>query len=339
VKKIFFALLSILAVVTLAVAAKINSSPFAPGARTLVLAHNAYPDDGKYGDRLDRVIKAGVPFVVEEDLVWVDGRSLLIHNPKSAGSDSPTLESYFFPKVKPVVEAALRAGNKGDWPLVTLYLDIKNDPEEHLQAISKVLDKYDAWLTKAVKTTDIAKQSPLELKPMMVILEDKKNDIKQAFFYDRIPVGGKIRAFGSPTKFDDNPTNVAKTARAERFAAMLKVDPEQLLTQHADNYHRWFGTDWAFIELCGPTHGNDWNAAAEARLKHFVDYGHSLGYLVSLYEVNGFSDHENQGWTAEFNFGSAEGARIRWNAAVKAHADFIATDQYEDLGKFIRSKR
>jgi hypothetical protein len=32
---------------------------------------------------------------------------------------------------------------------------------------------------------------------MIVILEDKQNDIKQAFFYDRVPVGGKLRAFGS----------------------------------------------------------------------------------------------------------------------------------------------
>jgi hypothetical protein len=174
---------------------------------------------------------------------------------------------------------------------------------------------------------------------MMVILEDKKNDIKQEFFYDRVPVGGKIRAFGSPTKFDDNPTNLPKTAREERLAGLPKIEPEQLLTKRADNYHRWFGTDWAFIELCGPAHGNDWNASTEARLKKFVEYGHRLGYLVSFYEVNGFTDDQNQGWTAEFNFGSREAAMVRWNAAIKAHADFIATDQYEELAKVIRAKR
>ena len=53
------------------------------------------------------------------------------------------------------------------------------------------------------------------MKPMMIILEDKKDDIKEEVFYGRVPVGGKFRAFGSATKFDDNPTNVAKTARAE----------------------------------------------------------------------------------------------------------------------------
>jgi hypothetical protein len=338
-KKIWAASLTLAGLVaSVAIAAKMHSFPFEPGVRTLVLAHNAYPDEGKYGDRLDRAIAAGVPFVVEEDLVWVDGRSLLIHNAKAAGPDSPTLENYFFPKVAPIVEKAIKDGNKSNWPLITLYLDIKNDPVEHLEVISKVLDKHDAWLTKAVKTADISKQSPLELKPMIVILEDKQNDIKQEFFYDRVPVGGKIRAFGSVTKFDDNPNHRARNERELRFADMLQVQPEQLVTKRADNYHRWFGADWSFIELCGPKHGGDWNANAEARLKRFVEHGHSLGYLVSFYSINGFTDEQNQGWTAEFNFGSREAAMTRWSAAIKAHADFIATDQYEDLAKVIRSK-
>lgn len=326
-------------IASLAIHAKGHSSNFEPGARTLMLAHNAYPDEGKYGDRLDRAISAGVPFTVEEDLVWVDGKSLLIHSAKAASANSPTLESYFFPKVKPVIEKALVHGNKkGDWPLITLYLDIKNDPKEHLEAIDKVLDKYDAWLTKAVKTDDINKLSPLEVKPMMVILEDKENDIKQAFFYDRIPVGGKFRAFGSAVKFNDNPNKLPRTARDERFAGLLKIQPEQLVTKRADNWRRWFGTDWHFIELCGPAHGSDWSAASEARVKKFVDYGHSLGYLVSFYEVNGFTEDQNQGWTAEYNFGSRDAAQVRWEALIAAHADFIATDQYEEVARTIRSK-
>jgi hypothetical protein len=241
--------------------------------------------------------------------------------------------------VAPIVEKALKEGNKGDWPLITLYLDIKNDPEEHLEAISKALDKYDGWLTKAVKTADIAKQSPLELKPMMVILEDKQNDIKQAFFYDRAPVGGKIRAFGSAVKFNDNPNNLPRERRAERLAGLVSIQPEQMVAKRADNWRRWFGTDWNFIELSGPAHGGDWSASTEARVKHFVDYGHSLGYLVSFYEVNGFTDGENQGWTAEYNFGSKDAALVRWKALLASHADFIATDQYEDVARVVRAKR
>jgi hypothetical protein len=316
-----------------------KTSPFSPGARTIVLAHNAYPDEGKFGDRLDRVISAGVPFAVEEDLIWVEGKSLLIHNAKEAGPDSPTLESYFFPKVKPIMEKAVKDGNKGNWPLITLYLDIKNDPVEHLEAISKVLDKYDGWLTKAVKTADITKQSPLEYGPMLVILEDKQNDIKQEFFYDRVPVGGKIRAFGSIVKFDDNPNKLSREKRDERFSGLTKIEPEQLVTKRADNWRRWFGTDWHFVEVCGPTHGNDWNAATEARIKKFVDLGHRMGYLVSFYETNGFTDDQNQGWTPEYNFGSKDAARVRWNALIKAHADYIATDQYEDVAQTIHAAR
>ena len=59
----------------------------------------------------------------------------------------------------------------------------------------------------------------------------------------------------------------------------------------------------------------------------FVEYGHTLGYLVSFYSINGFTDKQNQGWTQEFNFGSGQAAMVRWNAAIAAYADFIATDQ------------
>lgn len=328
----------ILALAVLAIAAP-RTSTFSPGARTLVLAHNAYPYDGKYGDRLERALSPGDPFVVEEDLVWVDGKSLLIHNTQGAGADSPTLESYFFPKVRPVIEKALKEGNHGSWPLITLYLDIKNDPVEHLEAISKVLDKYDGWLTKAVKTADITKQSPLEYKPMMVIMEDKQKDIKQDFFYDRVPVGGKFRVFGSAVKFEDNPHKLGRDKRDERFAGLREFQPEQLLTKRADNWRRWFGTDWHFIELCGPDHGKDWNADIEARVRHFVDYGHRMGYLVSFYQLDGFPHDQDLGWGDEYNFGSKEAARLRWDALVKAHADFISTDQYEDVAKAIHSER
>src|SRR5215475_9541903 len=227
---------------------------YTPGSRIQVLSHNAFPDHGKYGDRLDRTLAAGLPTAIEQDLAWVDGKSLLIHGPKAVGTDDPTLESYFIPKVKPIIEKALKEGNKGNWPLITLYLDIKNDPPEHLAVVNQFLDKYDAWLTKAEKTSDITKQSPLELKPMMVLVEDKQNDIKQQVFYDKVPVGGKIRVFGSAEKFDENPQKLPRDRKAEAIAMMASRDVEQLLPKKADNYRRWFGAGWAFIEKGGQAH-------------------------------------------------------------------------------------
>ena len=40
------------AILTIAGAANMNS--FGPGSRIVILSHNAYPDHGKYADRLDR---------------------------------------------------------------------------------------------------------------------------------------------------------------------------------------------------------------------------------------------------------------------------------------------
>ena len=309
---------------------------YTPGSRVQVLSHNAYPDHGKFADRLDRTLAAGFPVAIEEDLAWVDGKSLLIHGAKNVTPDDPTLESYFFPKVKPIMEKALKDGNKANWPLITLYLDIKNDPPEHLAAINQLLDKYDAWLTKAEKTSDITKQSPLELKPMMVLVEDKAGDIKQKVFYEDVPVGGKIRVFGSAEKFDENPQKLPRDRKEEAIAMMVTRDPEQLVAKKADNYRRWFGTNWAFIEKGGETKAAEWNKASEARLKKFVDYGHRLGYFVGFYCLDGYTEAENQGWDKDYNFGSKEKVAQRWQAAVRARADFISTDQVEDVAKVIK---
>ena len=314
-----------------------NTATYSPGTRTQVLSHNAYPDHGKSTDRLDQALAAGLPLATEQDLAWVDGKSLLIYGAKNASTDDPTLENYFFAKVKPIVEQALKDGNKGNWPLITLYLDIKNDPPEHLQAISNLLDKYDTWLTTAVKTKDIKKQSPLNLKPIMVIVEDKQNDIKQKFFYNNVPVGGKVRVFGSVTKFNENPTKLPKERRFEATALLPTIDVKQLIPQKADNYHRWFGTGWAFVEKGGAEGSAEWTKTSEKRLKNFVEYGHRQGYFVGFYCLDGYTDAENQGWDKDNNFGSKEKVMQRWTAAVRAHADFISTDQMKDLAEVINT--
>ena len=323
-------------ILAVSVAAKVNSV-YSPGTRTQILSHNAYPDHGKYADRLDRAIATGLPMVAEQDLAWIDGKSLEIHGARNVSADDPTLETYFFPRVKAIMEEALKEGNKGNWPLITLYLDIKNDPPEHLQAISQVLDKYDSWLTTAVKTDDINRQSPLDLKPMMVLVEDKQNDIKQKFFYDDVPVGGKIRVFGSVPKFDENPNKLPRDRKAEAVAYLSTVELEQLVPHKADNYHRWFGINWAFVEKGGETGSGEWTAEPEARLKKFVDYGHRLGYFVGVYCLDGYTDAENKGWDKDYNFGSKDKVMARWKAAIKAHVDFISTDQMEDLAAVLKA--
>lgn len=71
-------------------------------------------------------------------------------------------------------------GNKGNWPIITLYLDIKNDPPKHLAAISKMLDKYSSWLTSAVKTADILRVSPLDLRSIACLHRCRSNSAKNS---------------------------------------------------------------------------------------------------------------------------------------------------------------
>jgi hypothetical protein len=111
---------------------------------------------------------------------------------------------------------------------------------------------------------------------------------------------------------------------------------DQVTTRKADNYHRWWGVDWAYVEKGGEQHHGDWGRQQTERLNQIVQYGHKLGYLVGFYCLDGFTAAENQGWEDEYNFGSAPAALERWKAAKAAHADFISSDQYESLAKTIR---
>src|SRR6185437_11128011 len=101
-----------------------------PGARVLMDAHNCYPYDGRWADRIDRALSAGTPLAIEQDLFWYTdkatgkSRSLVTHGKPVNGSE-PGMREYFFERIRPIMEKALREGNHGDWPLITLNLDFK----------------------------------------------------------------------------------------------------------------------------------------------------------------------------------------------------------------------
>ena len=90
-----------------------------PGGRVQLDAHNCYPYSGRWADRITRALGTGTPMAIEQDLVWyVDpvtrvGRSLVAHDDASKpalgldGSE-PTMKDYFFERIRPLVESALR---------------------------------------------------------------------------------------------------------------------------------------------------------------------------------------------------------------------------------------
>jgi len=319
-----------------------STKPFSPGQRSLFLAHNSYPEKGQWADRLDRALGTGTPLGVEVDLCWIPNpktgknASLIAGNEKGITGNEPTLKSYLFEHVRPIVEKALKENDKKNWPLIMVYLDIKNDPPEHLESIWGQLGEYENWLTTAVKTKNAAQQSPLDLKPMMMFVDDTRPtpNIKEEYFYNRLPIGAKLRVFGS-AKLTPPPGNLNK---AQVFEAQAKMKLEDLIKEPASNYHRWWAqTHWdLMVEQSRMKDAGQWTPEKEARLKALVNYAHKMGYFVGVWCLDGFEPGKGLGWGEGNNLGSLQAVTIRWKAAVKAGTDFVTSDQYEEAAKVIK---
>src|ERR1700744_694324 len=89
----------------------------APGSRVITDAHNCYPYFEWWSDRIDRALSTGTPVAIEQDLAWYTDKktgkswSIVTHG-EPLSPHSPTMEHYFFDKVKPIVEQALKDNNK-----------------------------------------------------------------------------------------------------------------------------------------------------------------------------------------------------------------------------------
>jgi hypothetical protein len=316
--------------------AQTPSLEFLNHGRPVLDAHNCYPYDGRWPDRLQRALGAGSPVSIEQDLAWyVDpatgqGRAVLSHRRKPDGTE-PTLPRYFFDQVRPVVEKALRDNERARWPLIILHFDFKNNDAPLLHAVWDLLGEYEGWITTARKTADPHQLVPFDPKPILVVTED--SDAQEEVFFNQVPVGAKLRLFGSAHTVR-NPGNTDE--ERAHFAATLA--PDQLLTERPTNYRRWWNNSWHEVEEGGQERAGEWTAADDARLRALVNRAHRLGYWIRFYTLDGFPADDDHGWDKGYNFGSIEAARVRWRATIDAGVDFIATDQYEDLGREMKAR-
>lgn len=295
-------------------------------------AHNCYPYDGRWADRIDRALANGFPVSIEQDLTW-DARSrraVVTHRAEANGSE-PALRDYFFERVRPIVEKALAGNDTKHWPLVILHFDFKTESAPLLHAVWDLLGEYESWITTAPKTADPATLAPFDTKPVLVITED--SDAQEEIFYKQLPVGARLRVFGSA-----HTARVPGDNRQERAHRLATMPPEQLLTVRPTNYRRWWNNSWYVVEDGGQKGAGDWTPAEAKRLHALVDRAHHLGYWIRFYTLDGFPAGDDHGWSEDYNFGSLEAARIRWRAAVASGVDFIATDQYEDLARELKQR-
>lgn len=285
---------------------------FSPGLRVLLDAHNCYPYKGAWADRIDRALGSGTPLAIEIDLGWytdsatAKSRLIVVHGKPFVG-DEPGLREYFFDKIRPVVENALKEGNKTHWPLITLNInDIRGSEPELFRAVWDLMDEFESWLCTAVKQAAPDPPAPLDLKPVLVLTAGGLEETE--FFYNQVPVGGRLRLFGSAD------------------------------TNKASNFRRWINHSWQDVEREGQPKAGDWTPEEAAILKAIVDDAHSRGYWVRFYTLDGlpFLTEPSQGWGPGYNFGSLEAVKTRWKAARDAGVDFIASDQYEELSAFLK---
>jgi hypothetical protein len=306
-----------------------------PGRRVWLHAHNCYPEKGRWNDRLDRALATRTTGIaIEQDVAWrVDpatgrGVSVVSHDNKLTGAE-PTLESHFFARVRPIVERALAENRRETWPVMVLHLDFKTNEPAHHQAIWELLGRHLAWLTTAERVADEARVTPFTVGPLLVLTENGEGQADT--FHARVPVGDRLRIFGTIAAAT---FPAAKTAE-ERAAAAFAATPETLIATRATNYRRWTNFAWNVVELGGQNKAADWNADDDRRLHAIVSRAHDMGLWVRFYTLNGHVPGQGLGWTESYNFGSEAAARQRLAAAVAAGVEFIATDQYEELARVL----
>jgi hypothetical protein len=255
---------------------------------------------------------------VEQDLAWhtdpKTGRSwsVVTHGEPTYGIE-PTMDQYFFERVRSMVEKALREGNHGNWPIITLNLDFKDNKPEHLAAVLALLRQHQSWLTTSVKGAEAADVQPLDVKPILVLTGEP--DEQQTVFYDQLQTGDRVLLFGAIHTEDKDPS-----------AAPEVMDPGK-----ATNYRRWWNNPWKVVEAGGQPNAGEWTAAKGSRLRALVERAHANGLWIRFYTLDGATKAQLScnGWFHDYNFGSMDKARVRWRAAIAAHVDYLASDQYE----------
>ena len=288
---------------------------FEPGRRVLLDAHNAYPYQGRWADRVDRALATGTPLAIEQDLIWRPAmrrlpriRSCRMASRSPGRSRRSAISSSAFARWS---TRALTAGSREQWPLITLNLDFKDSQPEHFAAIWRVLGDYEDVADNRAARWPIADSvQPLAGRA------GARSDRRRSGAADRVSRCGARRISAPPVR-----------RRAARQPPRNELPP---LVQQP----------WSVVEPEGQNKAGEWTRRDDEPLaQHSSMRRISAGLWIRFYTLNGHStgDGERMGWSPSYNFGSLEAARLRWRAAIAAGVDFIATDQSNE--EFAIAKR
>ena len=214
------------------VSAQPQASPvdFLNHGRPVLNAHNCYPYEGQWADRIGRALR----------------RPVVTHAPKTTGSE-PSLRNHFFERVRPSVEKAPAQNDRGHWPLIILPFDFRSLDPNLLLAVWDLLGEYQSWITTAPQTSDPRELAPFDPKPLLVITEDA--DVQEQVFF----------LFGSAQT-----AKIAGATCAKRQRLAATLPPDQLLTGPPTNYRRLWNHSWDEVEEGGQTKGGNCTPADAA---------------------------------------------------------------------------
>jgi hypothetical protein len=189
-----------------------------------------------------------------------------------------------------------------------------------LAAVLELLRSHQDWISSATKGADPAVVEPLRIKPILVLTGEA--DAQQRVFYDQLPAGDAALAFGA----------------VHSEGKDYKASPEEIDNEKATNYRRWWNNPWRVVEFGGQAHAGAWTSEKMVRLRALVNQAHANGLWIRFYTLDGATTDElsSFGWFKSYNFGSLDAARVRWQAAIAAGVDYLASDQYEPVAQEIR---
>ena len=254
------------------------------------------------------------------------GASVVSHDAKPDGTE-PTLEAHFFDRVRPLIETALRDNRKDTWPVMVLHLDFKTNEPAHHQAIWELLGKYESWLTTAERVADEQRVTPFTPGPLLVLTEAGQNQVdtllharsgrRQAAALRHRPAGDVPGGHHRRGARGRRRLGAAGRAHPDRRDQLPALDQLPLGGRRARRAEQGRSVD----QRRRPAAARDRVAGPRDGLVGAV-----------LHPQRPLRCRQGKGWTASYNFGSLAAVRERMAAARDAGVEFIASDQYEELG-------
>ena len=184
------------------------------------------------------------------------------------------MRDYFFERIRPLMEGALKEGDHGNWPLVTLNLDLSQMNPPIMRQVWKLLKQYEPWICSAERSSDKQMVMPLRIRPLLVLTGEA--DSQERDFYESCPWAAACLCLEQSTRRKKTRCHRSRLwSRSPRITTGAGRTIPGLLWNVGDR------------ERQDPGRPQD-----EVRLRQLVSRAHELGLWIRFYTLNGLRDRD-----------------------------------------------